>query len=131
MGFKEIIEQIMSGMSGDNEKDIKYLKEQMDKYAEYENSIEIIRAIGRKLYDLLPEERKTEIVRLLGNTEDEINLVAEEAFFQLTQNHDPIRAEKLYKSVIDTIKYAFDNEEEYGLYDDVPDDYCMIFNIKG
>ncbi len=119
MGFKEIIEQIMSGMSGDNEKDIEYLKEQIDKYADHENSVEIIRAIGRKLYDLLPEERKTEIVRVLGNTEDEINLVAEEAFFQLTQNHDPIRAEKLYKSVIDTIKGMFkdDEEAEYHSFD--------------
>ena len=53
MDFKKIIEQIMEGMSGDNEKDIVYLKEQMDKYAQHENSLEILRAIGRKIYDIL------------------------------------------------------------------------------
>ena len=121
MDFKKIIEQIMEGMSGDNEKDIVYLKEQMDKYAQHENSLEILRAIGRKIYDLLPEESKTEFVRLLGNTDDVINMVIDEAFFQLTQNHDPIRAEKLYKSIIDSIEGLFkdDEEAEYHSFDNI------------
>ena len=32
MGFQETINEIFKGLSGDNEKDLKYLKDQMDKH---------------------------------------------------------------------------------------------------
>ena len=32
-------------------------------------------------------------------------------------------------AILRRLANAFDDEEEYGLYDDVPDDYCRIFNM--
>lgn len=121
MDFKGIIDNIMAGVSGDNEQDIKYLNEQMEKYKNHENAVEIIRAIGRKLYDLLDDDKKTQITKLLGSYEDGIGMIIDEAFFQLTQNHDAIRAEKLYKSVIESIQDMFkdDEEAEYHSFDNI------------
>lgn len=35
MTYEEIIGEITAGLTGDNKKDIAYLKEQMDKYKEH------------------------------------------------------------------------------------------------
>ena len=32
-------------------------------------------------------------------------------------------------TILRNLASAFDTEEEYGIYDDVPDDYCRIFNM--
>ena len=115
MGFQDTINEIFNRLSGDNETDLKYLKEQADKHKDDENATEIIRALGRKIFELLPDEAKTELNQIIGNEIDTINSTVEEARFQLSKNN-PEKAEELLKSVIDSIPFEFKDDEECGYF---------------
>ena len=93
MGFQDTINEIFKGLTGDNKADIQYLKEQMEQHRDDENSTEIIRALGRKVFELLPDEAKAELNQIIGNEVDTINSTVEEAKFQLSQNN-PLKAEE-------------------------------------
>lgn len=56
--FESIIKEITGGLIGESEKDIEYLKNQMEKYKDHEFGKEIIRACGRMMYALIPEDKK-------------------------------------------------------------------------
>ena len=60
MTYDEIMEEIKSGLTGDTKVDMKYLMTQMDKYKEHELSQEIIRACGRMIASIMPEDAKEE-----------------------------------------------------------------------
>ena len=115
MSFQDTINEIFKGFSGDREADLKYLKEQMDKHKNDENATEIIRALGRKIFELLPDEAKTELNQIIGNEVDTINSTVEEAKFQLSKNN-PAKAEELLKSAIDSIPFEFKDDEECGYF---------------
>lgn len=115
MGFQETINQIFKGLTGDNKADIKYLNKQMEHHKDDENSTEIIRALSRKIFELLPDEAKTELNQIIGNEVDTINSTVEEAKFQLSQNN-PVKAEELLRSVIDSIPFEFKDDEECGYF---------------
>lgn len=59
--YDKIIRNITSGLTGDFEKDKAYLQEQMEKYKEHEMAQEILRACGRIMYQIMPEEMKSQI----------------------------------------------------------------------
>ena len=115
MSFQDTINEIFKGLSGDSEADLKYLREQMDKHKDDENATEIIRALGRKIFELLPDEAKTELNQIIGNEVDTINSTVEEARFQLSK-HNPEKAEELLKSAIDSIPFEFKDDEECGYF---------------
>lgn len=92
MGFQDKIKEIFKGLTGDNKADIQYLKEQIEQHKEDENATEIIRALSRKIYELLPDEAKAELNQIIGNEVDTINSTVVEAKFQLSQNN-PVKAE--------------------------------------
>ena len=60
MDYQEIMRDIASGLTGENEKDIQYLMEQMEKYKDHELGKEIIRACGRLISGMLPKEKVNE-----------------------------------------------------------------------
>ena len=115
MSFQDTINEIFKGLSGDNEKDLEYLKEQTEKYRGTENSTEIVRAIGRKIFELLPDDAKTELNQFIGNEVDTINSTVEEAKFLLNKN-EPEKAEKMLKSAIESIPFTFNEDEECGYF---------------
>lgn len=115
MGFQDTINEIFKGLTGDNKADIQYLKKQMEQHRDDENSTEIIRALGRKVFELLPDEAKAELNQIIGNEVDTINSTVEEAKFQLSQNN-PLKAEELLKSAIDSIPLEFKDDEECGYF---------------
>ena len=61
MDYQEIMRDIASGLTGENEKDIQYLMEQMEKYKDHELGKEIIRACGRLISGMLPEDKADEL----------------------------------------------------------------------
>lgn len=75
MSFQDKINAIFKGLTGDNEADIRYLKEQMELYKDDEHSTEIIRALSRKIFELLPDEAKAELNQVIGNQVDTINCI--------------------------------------------------------
>jgi len=63
--FDTIMKDITGGLSGNPKKDIAYLKEQMEKYKDHEYGKEILRACGRIMYEVIPDEMKTELANAL------------------------------------------------------------------
>ena len=59
--YEKIINEINSGLTGDAQKDHSYLLEQTEKYKQHPMSHEILKEIGRKLYEILPAEGKKEL----------------------------------------------------------------------
>lgn len=58
MRLEDILQSIKDGLSGDQEKDQSYLKEQMKIYKDHEYKEEIIRECARLLYDVLDDQQK-------------------------------------------------------------------------
>ncbi len=111
MDFRETIAEIFSHLTGDAQQDIAYLREQSELYKDDENATEILRAIGRKIYSLIPDEEKEEFENLVGNDVESVNRTVEEALFLLKQNQ-PQKAEKMLASLIAHLDGLFQPDEE-------------------
>ena len=61
---------IMGKLTGEAEKDIAFLKAQMEKYKDHPMGSEIIKACARKLFDLLPEDQKKKLGSVIDNEQD-------------------------------------------------------------
>lgn len=66
MTYKEIMEQIRSGLTGEAEIDIKYLQQKISEYEDHQDKDRIAGACGQLIYDLLPESVKEEFSELNG-----------------------------------------------------------------
>lgn len=112
MEFQQIISDIFSGLTGDAKADMKYLHEQGEMYKDHEYATEINRAIGRKIYELLPDGAKNELEQMIDNHQQGIDSVLEEAMFQLKSQHNPEKAEQLFASVIEKTSGMFKEDAE-------------------
>lgn len=65
--FDEIMEGITSGFTGEWEHDGKYLREQMEAYKDHELAKEILRACGRLLYGMVPDDLRKELEQTISN----------------------------------------------------------------
>lgn len=65
MNYEEIMRKIIDGLTGDSNRDIVYLNEQLECYKEHALAPEIIQGINHLIYHLLPEETKREIALAL------------------------------------------------------------------
>ena len=72
MTYEQIIKKITKGLTGNTSKDIKYLQEQMEYYKDHSMSQEILRACGRIMYDLFPEDKKSEILAEINDIQPKI-----------------------------------------------------------
>ncbi len=61
--YNQIIDEIKSNLSGNNESDREYLITQLDKYKDHEYAQEITREIGRMMWDLLSDEEKDQFAK--------------------------------------------------------------------
>lgn len=93
-GFAEIIKEIVMNLTGDREKDSKYLMEQIEKYRHHEYGVEILKAIRRIVYGFLPEEYKNELSNILKRDNLHIQVILAEAKSKLAE-HNLEEAEKL------------------------------------
>lgn len=58
MELQDILNEITSNLTGDNEKDLAYLQQQSDKYKDHKYGKEILRACGRLMFNLIDEDEK-------------------------------------------------------------------------
>jgi tetratricopeptide (TPR) repeat protein len=79
--FNRIMENILGGLNGDTDHDLHYIKEQMDVYKDHEYGKEIIRALGRMLYERMPNDAKAEFRKLIADHTDSYNGTLEEVRF--------------------------------------------------
>lgn len=110
MSFEEIMREITSGLTGDSEKDIKYLMDQMEKHKEHELGKEIIRACGRLVYQCVPEDKKAEFGRIINNDLTSYESVLEEVRFK--------QHEKKYEEALALIEGLIGKFEETNLFSD-------------
>ena len=116
MTYDEIMRKITAGLTGDEEHDRTYLKEQMEKYKEHELSAEIIRACGRLFYNLVPKDKKEELAQLIENDMSGIGAVLDEVRFNIfKKNYD--RALELMEGLVKKTEnnplYQNDSVTEY------------------
>jgi len=86
MTFEEIVEEIKSGMSGDAEKDIVYLQAKMEEYKDHEMATELLRACGRMFAEVIPEDKKEELVRALKDDRSDIYVDLEKSRIHVREN---------------------------------------------
>ena len=109
MDFDRIMQEITGGLTGDGEKDTRYLMEQMQKYRDHEMSREILRACGRLLYQCMPEEKKQAFAQAVNNNMMSHEAVLEEVRFkQHEKKYDEALAlmEGLIRKIVNNIASA-------------------------
>jgi len=117
MTYDEIIHEVTSGLTGDNEKDFKYLFGQAEKYKDHEYGKEITRAIGRMIYEVLPPEKRGEFDQLFNNHLKGTESIIEEVKFQMYKK-DFNKALDIFQSYIKDLNdekdvYPDDKKSEY------------------
>jgi tetratricopeptide (TPR) repeat protein len=116
MNFDKIMEGITLKLTGNCEEDIKFLMDECEKYKSHEYSKEITRAIGRIIYDILPDDKKGEMDQILNNHNLGIEKTMEEINFQVYKNNLDkalVLIESLIKNIEDMGWYLNDKESEY------------------
>ena len=114
--FDQIMTEITSKLTGDPKVDVKYLMEQGEVYKNHNYSKEITRAIGRIIFEIVPDDIRDEFNKVFNNNNLGIEKVLEEANFQLYEkNWD--KALKIIESLIKRIEemnwYNDDAVSEY------------------
>lgn len=117
MEYEQIISEITSGLTGNNEKDIPYLKAQADKYKSHELATEILRAINRLLYDILPEDQKAQVASFNSDGKS-IELMYQEVKYLVTTNQNK-KAAVLLDSLLELCESSIQ-----------PDDQTDYFSFK-
>jgi hypothetical protein len=97
--YTEIIKEITRNLTGDGEKDSKYLMEQIEKYQYHEYGIEILKALHRMVYGFLPEEAKAELSTILKKDNTYIQVILNEVKSKLAE-HSLEEAEKLILEIL-------------------------------
>ena len=121
MDFDKIMHEITAGLTGDVDKDAKYLMDKSLEYKDSEYGKEIARACGRLLFDILPDDKKKIIDQESKNHFFGTNVILEEVKFNIYK-HDFIKARHLLEMTIDKI-------EKVGLYqDDAVSEYHTFDN---
>ena len=60
MDFDSIMQEITSGLTGKSDEDVAYLMNQAEKHKAHPFAKEIVRACGRMMFDLIPDDKKAE-----------------------------------------------------------------------
>lgn len=116
MDFDAIMKEITGGLTGDGQKDMQYLMDQIEKYKDHEMGKEIIRACGRLIYQCVPEERKAEFGRMIQNDLLSHESVLEEVRFkQHEKKYDEALAllEGMIRKIEDVNFFEDDRVSEY------------------
>lgn len=122
MSFDEIMEKITEGLTGDFETDEKYLDQQAEIYRDHPLRKEIIRACGRLLFQLMPEEKKNNVNEILQKEELSVDSTLEEVRFNMyKENYD--KAESLIVPLVRKLDDLYDA----GLFKD--DSVSMYFSF--
>jgi len=122
MSLDNILQEITSGLTGNPKNDVKYLMEQSEKYKENEYSKEILRAIGRIIYEIVPQELKNTFEKEYDNFNLSIEKTLEEVDFQIYKNNN--------SNALEIIEALIKKIEEIGFYkDDQVSEYHCFNNI--
>lgn len=129
--FETIMREISQGLTGNPEEDMKYLCDQGDKYKDHEFGKEILRACGRMMADLIPEDKKRELEQVLEKDSKGIEAALEEVRFCIYKK-DYDKALKLMEGIVkeqeETNMYADDSVSEYHCFREPMED--LIYQVN-
>lgn len=114
--FDSIMKEITGGLTGDVEYDIKYLNVQGDKYKNHELATEILRACGRMMYDMMPDESKEKLAQAVGNDQKGLDMALDEVRYNYFKKDFDKALEQIEKIVL---KY----EKSHMFLDDAVSEY--------
>lgn len=103
MNYDEIMKSITQGLTGDFDTDRQYLMNQMENYKDHDLGKEIVRACGRLLYSILPEDKKEEIARVMQTDELGVEATLDEVRFNIYKK-DYEKADVLMKALVTKVE---------------------------
>ncbi len=121
MSFDQIMDEITSGLTGDRDHDIPFLREQAEKHKDHEMAQEILRACGRLLFKYLTDEQKGELGRVVENHDLGYESVMEEVRFKIFQKkygEALVLMEDLVEKVEKSGLFTDDRVSEYHCFDE-------------
>lgn len=110
MDFEAIMKAITCGLTNNPEEDIKYLREQCEKYKDHEMATEIIRACGRLIFGILPDDTKGKMADVISKDAAGYDAAIDEVRFNIYKK-DYEKAQEIMESLVK--KY-----EELDMYKD-------------
>jgi tetratricopeptide (TPR) repeat protein len=118
--FDRIMHDITSGLTGDPKNDVPYLMEQCEVYKDHEMGKEIVRACGRLVYEIIPDDKKNELNKVIKNDNTGTESILEEVRFNIyKQNYEKAL------SLIEPLVCQLDEESPY--QDDQVSEYHTFF----
>lgn len=131
MDYDSIIREITQGLTDDPQRNIAYLQEQAQKYKDHEMNTEILRAIGRLIYEQVPEEKRAELQNIIDKDREGQKAVLEEVDFCMYKK-DFQKALALLNPLIEKTKIMFqdDAQSEYHDFDEPYEENLYRFLAK-
>lgn len=138
--LKEIFLEIANAITHDYDKDIKYIAKQIKAYENHSRNGEIVRSLGVLYYDLLPKNRKHELVKVMEMDDENVLML-----FYISQW---LISDKEYDKALDILQiitkeiakwemsdgreqyFSFDNMIELFLYGETSDSKKEIKRSK-
>ncbi len=151
--FDKIMSEINSGLTGEPEKDLAFLNEQSEKYKNHKYSKEILRACGRLMYDVMPDDVRKKLEKLTNDysarIDDSLNQaeqfilkkdfdkalkIIEDLIFELDENQ-PYRDDEVseyynFEEYFEEVLFKELNNPEKEIRR-VPVPYTRIYNMYG
>lgn len=124
--LKDIFIEVAKGITHQYDEDIQYIAQQIEKYRDHERNSEIIRKLGALYYDLLPENNKHDLVKVIQMDEENVYLLFFLAQYLISQKEWK-KAEDILSIIVKEIEtweskeelnhpFSFDNLIELLLY---------------
>lgn len=114
--YHEIMTEITSQLTGDVKKDMKYLMAKSEEYKTHKMAKEILRGIGRLMYEIIPEDQREEINQVINNDNLGWKAALDEANYCIYKK-DYYKALEILESLISKLEsadmYSDDEITEY------------------
>lgn len=114
--FDSIMREITRGLTGDPKADIEYLQAQGEKYKDHEYGKEILRACGRLMFEVMPEDKKEALNKAISKDMLGYEATLDEVRFKIYQK-DHSGALKIMEALVNKYEeldmFADDAVSEY------------------
>jgi hypothetical protein len=107
--FSDIVHNISTQLTGDQENDLRFLKNEVYKFSQHKYAAEIIRAIGRMMYDVLPLDKKNELFKIFSSLSISSDIILNESKLKI-QEGNLEEAEKLIISILPDENFFEDSQ---------------------
>lgn len=131
--FDFIMRSITAGLTGDARKDGPYLRDKCEEYKDHKYGKEILRACGRLMYELVPEDQRQALNDAMGKDLKGYEATLDEAKFNLYQkNYTKALAiiEELVRKIEAMHLFDDDRVSEYHVFDETFQEVLYDYRSK-